>query len=257
MDFDLEDELAAAAGRGEYVSGGDQTSHKKRAKDPVSSDSDDKSGRRAGPRYAEEEDGGDSQEEDMPPSTGKKGGMPFKKRRVGSKGSKAAGSESEGEEDEGSEDGGGDEEDDEDEFGDGYDAELYKDEEDRQRLAAMTELEREMILAERAEQRDKLKERRLNAMQAQRATGATNAHRQHRPPKPKEPKRPAREEAAASRDDEFEAMYVRSSTRQRGKDNAKDSALQALQKTRESRAQRSGTREEKAKAMQREDRREE
>ena len=39
----------------------------------------------------------------------------------------------------------------------------------------MTELEREMILADRAEQRDKLKERRLNAMQAQKAAGGSKA----------------------------------------------------------------------------------
>lgn len=39
------------------------------------------------------------------------------------------------------------------------DADLYEDEEDEQKLAAMTELEREMILAERAEKRNRAKQR--------------------------------------------------------------------------------------------------
>lgn len=37
------------------------------------------------------------------------------------------------------------------------------DDEDRARLAAMNELERELVLAERAEQRDEMKERRQTA----------------------------------------------------------------------------------------------
>lgn len=53
------------------------------------------------------------------------------------------------------------EEDDEDDDSDFDDEEgLYENEEDRRKLMAMTELEREMILADRAEQRDKERQRR-------------------------------------------------------------------------------------------------
>lgn len=45
------------------------------------------------------------------------------------------------------------------EFDDGYGSDLMGDEEDRAKLMAMTELEREMILAERAEKRDEERER--------------------------------------------------------------------------------------------------
>ncbi|KAL6752112.1 hypothetical protein V8C86DRAFT_2439491 [Haematococcus lacustris] len=43
---------------------------------------------------------------------------------------------------------------------DGYGSDLYIDEEDRRRLMAMTELDREMILADRAEERDKARQRK-------------------------------------------------------------------------------------------------
>ena len=48
----------------------------------------------------------------------------------------------------------------EDEFEDGYDSDLMGDEEDRSRLNAMDELDREMILADRAEARDAAMERK-------------------------------------------------------------------------------------------------
>ena len=48
-------------------------------------------------------------------------------------------------------------------FDDGYDSDLMGDEADRARLAGMTELEREMELAERSERRDEMKERRQTA----------------------------------------------------------------------------------------------
>ena len=48
-------------------------------------------------------------------------------------------------------------------FDDGYDSDLMGDEADRARLAGMTELEREMELAERSERRDEIKERRQTA----------------------------------------------------------------------------------------------
>lgn len=44
---------------------------------------------------------------------------------------------------------------DDDDALDGVDSELFEDDEDRRRLLGMNELEREMILAERAEKRDK------------------------------------------------------------------------------------------------------
>lgn len=52
------------------------------------------------------------------------------------------------------------EEDEDDDDEDGYGSDLYIDEEDRRKLEAMTELEREMILAERAEERDKIRQRK-------------------------------------------------------------------------------------------------
>lgn len=52
---------------------------------------------------------------------------------------------------------------DEDEFDDGYGSDLMGDEEDRANLMAMNELQREMILAERAEKRDLDRERLRNA----------------------------------------------------------------------------------------------
>ena len=52
---------------------------------------------------------------------------------------------------------------DEDEFDGGYGSDLMGDEEDRASLMAMNELQREMILAERAEKRDLERERLRNA----------------------------------------------------------------------------------------------
>ena len=51
-----------------------------------------------------------------------------------------------------------------DEFDDGYGSDLMGDDEDRANLMAMNELQREMILAERAEKRDMERERQRNAM---------------------------------------------------------------------------------------------
>ncbi len=45
------------------------------------------------------------------------------------------------------------------EFDDGYGSDLMGDDEDRMKLSAMNELEREMILAERADARDAARER--------------------------------------------------------------------------------------------------
>eukprot|EP00798_Chlamydomonas_sp_ICE-L_P017800 gene17800-24175_t len=62
---------------------------------------------------------------------------------------------------------------DDDDLGDedGYGSDLYIDEEDRRKLEAMTELEREMILADRAEERDKLRQRRALLKKAKSVAG--------------------------------------------------------------------------------------
>lgn len=53
-----------------------------------------------------------------------------------------------------------DDDEEDDDADDPYGPDLYINEEDRRKLEAMTELEREMILAERAEERDKIKQRK-------------------------------------------------------------------------------------------------
>ena len=49
---------------------------------------------------------------------------------------------------------------DDNEYGDGYDSELVGDEDDREKLRAMTELQREQVIAERMDNRQRLQERR-------------------------------------------------------------------------------------------------
>lgn len=60
--------------------------------------------------------------------------------------------------------------DDDDGGGGGDEDDLYEDDEDRRKLMAMTELEREMILADRAEQRDKERQRKQLLQQQRTAT---------------------------------------------------------------------------------------
>ena len=64
---------------------------------------------------------------------------------------------------------------------DGYGSDLIGDEEDRARLAALNELEREMILAERSEARDRKRERRdlLKQRQREAADQVTSSMSQH------------------------------------------------------------------------------
>ncbi len=62
-------------------------------------------------------------------------------------------------------------------FADGYGSDLMGDEADRGRLGAMTELERELILAERAEARDTERERARNARLARQAQAASQKAR--------------------------------------------------------------------------------
>ena len=52
---------------------------------------------------------------------------------------------------------------DDSDFDDGFGSDLMGDAQDRTELSAMNELEREMILADRSEARDREKERRRNA----------------------------------------------------------------------------------------------
>jgi hypothetical protein len=49
-------------------------------------------------------------------------------------------------------------------YGDGYGSDLIGDEDDREKLMAMNELEREMILADRSEARDREREKRSTAL---------------------------------------------------------------------------------------------
>lgn len=58
---------------------------------------------------------------------------------------------------------------------DGYDSELVGDEADRARLNKMSELDREMILAERSEAREQAKERRRQAQMVEQRTRDTRA----------------------------------------------------------------------------------
>ena len=60
----------------------------------------------------------------------------------------------------------------EEEFDDGYGSDLMGDDEDRAKLMAMSELDREMILADRAEDRDRGRERLQNARLAKQAQQA-------------------------------------------------------------------------------------
>lgn len=69
-----------------------------------------------------------------------------------------------------------DDPDEEAEFSDEFGSDLYGDDEDRARLEAMTELEREMILADRAEKRDKARQRREIL---QKAKGADKVRARH------------------------------------------------------------------------------
>lgn len=68
-------------------------------------------------------------------------------------------------------------------YGDGYGSDLMGDEEDRAMLMAMNELDREMILAERSEARDREREKRRTAQllkQRQREIDQVNLSRNFR-----------------------------------------------------------------------------
>lgn len=64
------------------------------------------------------------------------------------------------------------EESDASDFDDGYGSDLFGDDDDREALEKMTELEREMILAQRGEERDAAMERRRNAKMLRQAQQA-------------------------------------------------------------------------------------
>jgi RNA polymerase-associated protein RTF1 len=118
----LEEELLLVAGR--------RGAGRKRSRKPADSDDDDD--------YQGKGSGSDDysdDEEDRPRKSSKRSAA------GGKKGAKAGESE-------------------DDDPDDPYDSDLYIDEADRQELAGKTELEREMILAERAEERDRIKQRK-------------------------------------------------------------------------------------------------
>ncbi|KAG1655298.1 hypothetical protein FOA52_002457 [Chlamydomonas sp. UWO 241] len=134
-DDDLEQELLAVAGRNRPG---------KRARGKAASESE-----------FEEDDDDDDEDDDLFGSDsddggGRGGGRKATRNTPAKRGRKAA-EEEEEEED-------GEEEEDEDEGG--YGSDLYIDDEDREKLGALNELQREIILAERAEERDKQRQRK-------------------------------------------------------------------------------------------------
>ncbi|KAK9861492.1 hypothetical protein WJX84_007851 [Apatococcus fuscideae] len=111
---------------------------------------------RAGARELSDDDGSDISEDEAPKRARSRAGAPSRR-------SAAARAASSGE----SSDAGLEE--------DGYDSELVGDEADRARLNKMSELDREMILAERSEAREQAKERRRQAQMVEQRTRDTRA----------------------------------------------------------------------------------
>ncbi len=155
----FEDELLEVAGRK-----GASASGKKRSKRAAHSDDDDDSDPLADL----------SDEEDERGRGRKKGGSSSKGgKQPASKRQRASARDEE-------------EEEDDDDDADGSD--LYFDEEDRRKLEAMTEFEREMILADRAEERDKARQRKeviKKAREAVRMTGREGGGTHARPQRPR------------------------------------------------------------------------
>ena len=130
---------------------------------------------------------------------------------------------------------------------DGYGSDLMGDEEDRARLASMNELEREMELADRSERRDKELERRRTARmlkQQQRSTAKASAVKIGTPYV-----NPTAGSASTSMQNSapVQASAMRSSTRQRGTDAAKKSAMAELVAAKNARARKTSIEESKRK----------
>ena len=130
---------------------------------------------------------------------------------------------------------------------DGYGSDLMGDEEDRVRLASMNELEREMELADRSERRDKELERRRTARmlkQQQRSTAKASAFKIGTAYV-----NPTMGNASTSTyvSATVQASAMRSSTRQRGTDAAKKSAMAELVAAKNARARKTSIEESKRK----------
>ncbi|KAK9821785.1 hypothetical protein WJX81_002907 [Elliptochloris bilobata] len=142
MDDDLDDLLLQVAGHSESAARPRAKSAGKKRGRPAVSDSDNDAGDEGQP-----EDSGEGDEEEegayQPPAR-KAARAPLKRRSVVKK---PAEDEIEGSDDD----------------DDGYGSDLMGDDEDRARMAAMTEMEREMELFERSEARDRRREARRNA----------------------------------------------------------------------------------------------
>eukprot|EP00195_Chlamydomonas_chlamydogama_P013406 CAMPEP_0202908834 /NCGR_PEP_ID=MMETSP1392-20130828/47336_1 /ASSEMBLY_ACC=CAM_ASM_000868 /TAXON_ID=225041 /ORGANISM="Chlamydomonas chlamydogama, Strain SAG 11-48b" /LENGTH=216 /DNA_ID=CAMNT_0049598343 /DNA_START=112 /DNA_END=759 /DNA_ORIENTATION=- len=130
-DLDLEEELLAVAGHNRNA----EPSRKRSRGKHASSDSEEDNEDLFGPGSDDDDRGGRDR--------GRKG-----RSSQGSKKPRASGRSNADD---------GDYDNDED---GGYGSDLYIDDNDRRKLEAMTELEREMILAERAEERDKQRQRK-------------------------------------------------------------------------------------------------
>ncbi|KAK9809057.1 hypothetical protein WJX72_008658 [[Myrmecia] bisecta] len=183
-DLDLEEELLQVAGRSR------QTGNKRSRSRRAPSDSEDE---------AALDSGDDSQEQ---PGRKKQATVPLKKRAAASR-------EDEAGSDDGSE-----------AFDDGYGSDLMGDAADRQRLMAMNELEREMILADRAEARDRERERRRNAKLIQ---------------------------ARQTEPEQLPPDQMRSSTRSKKPDTAKKSAMAELVAAKQARDRKTRTAQKKQK----------
>ncbi|KAH8946808.1 hypothetical protein BDL97_11G006200 [Sphagnum fallax] len=162
-DVSLDEMLLEAAGRAKGGGGGGQGGGKKRRAPTHDSTSPDRSD--SNPDYDEDDDEDEFGGGGSSGRKAKSSKMPLKKRFESS-------------------------DKDEDNHGDGYESEfsygsdLYKDDEDRDRLAAMTELEREMELAERGEKRDTWLALRKSrgARQAESSRPRERGHRDLGPP---------------------------------------------------------------------------
>lgn len=141
MAEDLDDMLFDLGGS-KGKSGGGGSSNKRAAKRKQQVDEDDLFG-------------SDSDGDAAPPAASQRAGP--SKAAANQPNSKRARAQQEEEESEGDED--------------GYGSDLYEDDEDRDKLQAMTELDREMILADRAEKRDQDRQRR-QLLQQQRSMAA-------------------------------------------------------------------------------------
>jgi len=141
-DFELEEELLLVAGRGAAAKRARGRRTADSESDAVSDDDDDLFG----------------SDSDSGARGGGRGGKGRQASKGGARTRKAARRDESEEEEDASESASDSEDSDGDD--DGYGSDLMGGDDDRERLAAMTELDREMILADRAEERDKARQRK-------------------------------------------------------------------------------------------------